>query len=119
MELSVNEIALIEAAIEFKTTLSRFLAFDEVTSVFYFVEIPAFGTKAVLLVIVPFSFIHTAVCIYEYTEAVCFPIFPFSLVYISIYVSHSSSSVVKAIKGLTFVNTSISELYYTETFPDI
>ena len=97
MELAIDEITLVEATIELEATLAWFLAFYEVSSVFYFIIVPAFGTESMLLIIKPFSFVHTSVGIYKYPKSICFTIFPLSLIYISIHMSHSSSSVIEAI----------------------
>jgi len=119
MELAIDEIALVEATIELKATLAWFFAFNEVSSVFYFIIIPALGTKPMLLIIKPISFIHTSVSVYEHPKTICFSIFPLSLVYISINMSHSSSSVVEAVHCLAFKDTSIYKLYNTKAFPDV
>lgn len=66
MELPIHEISLVVAALELETTLPCLFAFDEFAGELNLVIIPALGSVAMLLVILPLALIHRPIGVDKY-----------------------------------------------------
>ena len=103
MELPIHEVAFVIASFEFEAALASFFAFYEFASKLYFVVIPRLSTITMLLVILPLAFIHGAVCVDEYDQAISFPVNPFSLVNISICMCHTAFAIELLVFGHSLI----------------
>lgn len=70
-----------------------------------------------LLVILPLPFVHGAVCVDEYAQAIGFSVHPLSLVNISVGMSHSPFSIKLLVLGHSLIGGAICKLNDSDSFP--
>jgi hypothetical protein len=117
VELSVNEIALINITIELKFTLASLLAVYEVAGILDLIVLPLLGTLTVIHVIEPLAIVHRSVLINEHALSACFAFLPLTMVDVAIFVRNTSFTMEEALVCHTLVNCSVGELDHAETFP--
>ena len=90
LKLAINEVTVIEATLKLKLAFASLLAVYEVPSILYCIEVPALSTKAILDIVLPVTFVHTATCVDEYSMSVGLAVFPFTVIDVTVCVSHST-----------------------------
>jgi len=117
VELTVNEIALVNISIELKFSFTSLLAIHEVTGILDLIVLPLLGTLAVVHVIEPLTVIHRSVLVNEHALSACLAFFPLTMVDVTIFVRNTSFTVEETLICHALVNCSIRELDHTEAFP--
>ena len=117
VELTVNEITLVNIAIEFKFTFTSLLAIHEVAGILDLIVLPLFGTFAVIHVVEPLAVIHRSVLVDEHTLSARLAFLPLTVVDVTIFVCNTSFSMEQALICHTLVNCSVGELDHAEAFP--
>lgn len=103
VELSLEEFALVEVTFEFESSLSSFLAFDEVTCIDNFVVVPLLSTLSVVHIVQPLSIVHGTLLVNKNTVAVSLSVFPLTLVDVTIGVDHSTFTLELTLLGHSLI----------------
>lgn len=93
VELSVYEVSFVVSTFELESTLACLLAFYKLTGKLNLIIVPRLSSVAMLLIILPHSFVHRTICVDEYAHAICFSIYPFSLVDVAVGVRHTTFAI--------------------------
>lgn len=118
MELAVEEVTLVEAAIKNEVTATSLFAVDEIANELDFVVVPRFGALPVLLVVNPLALIHATVDVDEDAETFGLAVPPLALVNVAVCMSHATFAVEEAILCLTVVGGAIREDDDADSLPN-
>ena len=103
MELTIQKVALVEATVKNKVTSTSLLPVHEITDELDLVIVPRLSALSMLLVILPFAFVHASVHIDEYTVAFSFSVLPLSLIDVTVCVSHAALAIEQAVLRLSMI----------------
>lgn len=117
MELSINEVSLIDITIEFEFAYTSFLTVDKVSRVLDLVILPLLSALTMVHVVQPLTIVHRTILVNEDTFTASFALFPLTVVNVTIFVRNSSFAMEQSFVSHALVSCSIRELNETETLP--
>ena len=93
MELTIYKIAFVVATFKFKFAFPGLLALHKVAGKLDLIVVPRFCSEAMLLIVLPLTFIHGPICVDKDAHTICLAIGPLTLVNVSVCVRHPALAV--------------------------
>ena len=118
MKLPLQKVTFVVSAIEFKSALAHFVTLYEIAGKANFVIVPGLGAVAVLLIILPLTFIHASISVHKNAHAIGLAISPVALVYVPVGMHHPTLAIELLVQSHAMVHGAIRKVNDADAFVD-